>query len=361
MSNIRIQKYSNINTSLSLLSDNEIYKLMIGNQVGDGWGKNHIIKVNGAKLFVKSIPVTELELKNNYSTKNVFNIPTFYNYGVGSAGLGVFRELNLHIKTTNWILNGETTGFPLMYHYRIVKKKSGIKKFSKKELDTHKSYISNWNNSKKISNYILERKSSEYELLIFLEFIPHVFTKWLKPNIKELNKVSKKVFRIFDFLKSKGVIHFDAHFGNILTDGKEIYLTDFGLGLDRGFDLSEKEKNFYKKHINYDYMEYIGCCSVILESSWHDLSKGSKAQLEEKFGLSEKTPYYEKVDLMLSNLDEINKIMKLNPSYIQFLKKNMPLIKLSNNFFYGLRKDKKKKLEFPSLLVNRELKKSKFI
>jgi serine/threonine protein kinase len=361
MSKARVQEYSNINTSLSILSDNEIYKLMKGNQIGDGWGKNHIIKVDGKKLFVKSIPVTELELKNSFSTKNVFGIPTFYNYGVGSAGLGVFRELNLHVKTTNWVLNREIDGFPLMYHYRIVKKNSRAKKLSKKALEAHESYISNWNDSKRISNYILQRKNSEYELLVFLEYIPHVFMKWLKPNIGKFNQVSKKVFRIFDFLKSKGVIHFDAHFGNILTDGKEVYLTDFGLCLDKSFELSDKEKVFYKRHINYDYMEYIGCCSVVLESSLHDLTKANKTLLEDKIGLKEKMPYYEKVDLMLNNLDEVNKVMKLNLTYVQFLKKNLVLIKLSNNFFYELHKDKKKKLEFPSLQVNKELKKLKLV
>jgi tRNA A-37 threonylcarbamoyl transferase component Bud32 len=331
------------------------------NQVGDGWGKNHIIKVDQTKIFVKSIPVTELELKNKLSTKNVFGIPTFYNYGVGSAGLGVFRELNLHIKTTNWVLNNEISGFPLMYHYRIIKKNSRVQKLTKKALDSHGNYIQNWNNSKKISNYILERKSSEYELLVFLEYIPHVFMKWLRPNIAKLEIVNKKVFKLFDFLKSKGVIHFDAHFGNILTDGNEVYLTDFGLGLDESFELSEKEMIFYKKHINYDYMEYVGCCSVILESSWHDLTKNNKRTLEDRFDLSEETPYYEKVKIMLNNLDEINKIMKLNSSYIKFIKKNKVLIELSNDFFYRLRKDKTKKLEYPSLLVNRELRKLKLI
>tara|TARA_E500000331_G_scaffold355531_1_gene411250 strand:- start:1908 stop:2102 length:195 start_codon:yes stop_codon:yes gene_type:complete len=40
---------------------------------------------------------------------------------VGSAGFGVFREVFSHTKTTNWVLLGECTAFPLMHHHRIVR------------------------------------------------------------------------------------------------------------------------------------------------------------------------------------------------------------------------------------------------
>lgn len=71
------------------------------------------------KVFVKRIPLTDLGHENPFSARNLYSLPTFYNYGVGSAGFGAFRELFAHAKTTNWVLAGEIETFPLLSHYRI--------------------------------------------------------------------------------------------------------------------------------------------------------------------------------------------------------------------------------------------------
>ncbi len=39
---------------------------------------------------------------------------------------------------------------------------------------------------------------------------------------------------------------------NILTDGKRIYLSDFGLSLSSKFDLTPAETEFLKQHQSYD-------------------------------------------------------------------------------------------------------------
>ena len=72
------------------MDDKDIYNLLDGNHVGSGRGANHEVKVSGKKIFVKSIPLTDLEHRNLFSTKNLYNLPLFYNYGVGSAGMGGF-------------------------------------------------------------------------------------------------------------------------------------------------------------------------------------------------------------------------------------------------------------------------------
>ena len=46
------------------------------------------------------------------------------------------------------------------------------------------------------------------------------------------------------FLRQHGIVHFDAHFGNVLTDGDEYYLADFGLALDGTFELTATERRF---------------------------------------------------------------------------------------------------------------------
>jgi hypothetical protein len=44
----------------------------------------------------------------------------------------------------------------------------------------------------------------------------------------------------------------DAHFLNLLTDGENIYYSDFGLATYRGFSLSEEEKKFLDSNLTYD-------------------------------------------------------------------------------------------------------------
>ncbi len=353
--NNRISTHYKLNSTLSSLSNSEIKTMLKNNEVGSGWGKNFEVKLGGTKVFVKSIPLTELEYKNQFSTKNHFKLPLYYNYGVASAGMGAFRELNTHVKTTNWVLSGEIENFPLMYHYRIVKKDKTSKKWTKVDKKSHDDYVRYWNSSKRIDEYILERKKAKYEIIIFLEHFPHVMMKWLKPNISRINEMKAKSFKIFDFLQSKGIIHFDTHFGNLLTDEKNVFLTDFGLALDKNYHLSKKELEFYKEHKFYDHMEFLGCSSVFLESFWHDLSHKKKQLLEEEFNLNLETPYYEKIEIILDNIDEIQKTMRLSETYIKFLKKHMNVIKLSNSFFYGLRKDYKKRTKYPKRLVKKEL------
>lgn len=79
-------------------------------------GKAHTLQVGRAKIFVKRIPVTALEFANPFSTQNLYDLTMFYNYGAGSVGLGVFREWVPQIKTTNWVLEGATEHFPLIYY-----------------------------------------------------------------------------------------------------------------------------------------------------------------------------------------------------------------------------------------------------
>lgn len=74
-------------------------------------------------MFVKRIPLTDVEHRRWFSTRNHFRMPTFYNYGVGSAGFGAWRELVAHIKTTNWVLEGACPNFPLLLHWRLLSRK----------------------------------------------------------------------------------------------------------------------------------------------------------------------------------------------------------------------------------------------
>lgn len=54
------------------------------------------------------------------------------------------------------------------------------------------------------------------------------------------------------FMNARGLLHFDAHFQNILTDGERLYFADYGLAISSRFELSKDESAFFKRHQTYD-------------------------------------------------------------------------------------------------------------
>src|SRR5258708_27476345 len=62
-----------------------------------------------------------------------------------------------HVKTTNWVLDGQIETFPLMYHYRVIPF-SG--KRAEVDHERHKRYVEYWGGNENIGRYILDRSSA---------------------------------------------------------------------------------------------------------------------------------------------------------------------------------------------------------
>src|SRR5437870_13404953 len=103
---LRRERYFKLSSEIAQIDNSQLSSLFGDSASGAGWGRNHTLDIGRSKVFVKRIPVTDLEYENLFSTRNLYDLPADYNYGVGSAGLGVFRELVTHLKTTNWVLAG---------------------------------------------------------------------------------------------------------------------------------------------------------------------------------------------------------------------------------------------------------------
>lgn len=120
----RIKLYGQISTSLACLSNEKLKQILAdAKPMHEGiGGKSALISIDDTPVFVKKVPLTDLEqLDQNFmSTANLFDLPLGYQYGVGSAGFGAWRELATHIMTTNWVIAGECANFPIMYHWRIL-------------------------------------------------------------------------------------------------------------------------------------------------------------------------------------------------------------------------------------------------
>lgn len=265
----RLIDYEHISKGLASLSDQHLKNLLekaTFNYSGMGSASAYLT-IDKINIFVKKIPLTGLERidKNVMSTVNFFNLPLYYQYGIGSAGFGAWRELAAHIMTTNWVRKGECLSFPLMYHWRILETTSPAPMNAEQAEKLEKDFRY-WDSSPAVRERLEQIHNSSAHILLFHEYIPHTLYQWLgsplaadKTNEEStISFVERELTKINKFLKSQNFIHFDAHFENILTDGKSLYLSDFGLSLSLTFDLSSAEIEFFKNHIIYDQ-----CCMAV--------------------------------------------------------------------------------------------------
>ncbi len=310
---------------------------------------NHIIILGESKVFVKRVPVTNIEYDNQFSTRNLYDLPTYCNYGIGcfaSTGFGVFRELCTHIKTTNWVLEGAIATFPLMYHYRIIPFSGQHGEVDKSRL---KDYVEYWGNSENAGKYVLDRAIANYELVLFLEYIPHVLGTWLRENPNKLQQSLDDLRKTIDFLRSKGIIHFDAHFGNVLTDGKQTYLTDFGLVLDKSFALTKKEESFFELNKFYDYGEVLRNLRHLIKPPFDSCSENDKRRIMEKYSIKEGLKNHELVSILLNNIEQIHADgdIKLDDFYVASILKYRSIIALMHDFFADMWENNKKDTKLP--------------
>ncbi|MFB7214346.1 protein kinase family protein [Streptomyces sp. NPDC056255] len=261
----RLTGYGTMSTRLSLLSDHRLREIVaaaapLGSGIG---GRSAELDINGTRVFVKRIPLTDTELRpeNVRSTANVFELPMFYQYGVGSAGFGAWRELAVHTMTTNWVLGDEYAGFPLMYHWRVLPD-SPPEGFTD-EFGGLEGAVAHWEGSPAVRDRLEAIGRSSYSLVVFLEHVPHTLAGWLADHRESavpgggdglpFRWVEEALMSGTAFMSSRGLVHFDAHFANILTDGRRLYFADFGLALSSRFDLSAGESNFLSDHLAYDH------------------------------------------------------------------------------------------------------------
>jgi hypothetical protein len=328
-SNDRIKKYSKAAAQLSSLSDKSIAELLGKSEpmhAGIG-GKSVLLTLDEINIFVKKVPLTDLERKpeNILSTTNVFDLPLCYQYGIGSTGFGVWRELKAHIMTTNWVISGECSHFPLMYHWRVLPSQPNEQNMEYYiDLEKHTQY---WENSTPIHNRYEAIYNSSAYIALFLEYIPHNVYEWLKVKIQDggnitecaLNFVDENLQKTVQFMNSHDFIHFDAHFKNILTDGELIYFSDFGLASSTGFELTNMELDFLKNHHNYDL------CSISVNFIHCIITS-----------LSNKNPWIIQMQEYLNNNNK-----NLHPIIIYFIKRYGSLALEMNNFYQKLQNETK--------------------
>jgi hypothetical protein len=260
----RLAAYGAASTALALCSDGELRDLVdaaepLGSGIG---GTSALLDIGGAPVFVKRVPLTDLERQpeNVRSTANLFGLPAFCHYGVGvigGPGFGVWRELAVHTMTTNWVLAGDYEGFPLMYHWRVLPHPG---QSLPEELADVEKAVAYWGGGSEVRRRIEALRDSSASIALFLEYIPQNLHDWLGTAVKAGDEATEKACAMVvrqlqagtSFMNARGLLHVDAHFQNILTNGERLFFADYGLAISSRFDLSKEEADFFAEHQTYD-------------------------------------------------------------------------------------------------------------
>ncbi|WP_402464502.1 protein kinase family protein [Isoptericola aurantiacus] len=265
--------YGVVSTALSRCSDRELRELVeAAVPVGAGIGGQTLrMEVDGVPVFVKQVRLTDLERQpeNVGSTANLFGLPMSCHLGVGSigsSGFGAWRELAVHALTTVWVLAGDHDSFPLTYHWRVLTDSGRPLPDELADVDRAVAY---WGGGGAVRRRIEALRESTASLTLFLEYLPQTLHDWFGQQVaaggadaeQACAMVERELEAGVAFLGSHGLLHLDAHFENILTDGDRLYFADYGLAVSSGFDLAPDEVGFVDRFRGYD-RAYAATCLV---------------------------------------------------------------------------------------------------
>jgi serine/threonine protein kinase len=167
--------------------------------------------------------------------------------------------------TTNWVLAGGYQGFPLLFGWRVLPG-SAAADAGTSFLGGIEETVAHWDGSAAVRRRVEAICQSSASIVLFLEHIPHQLGDWLSKHDpmaengpgSPFARVEAQLAAGVEFMNSRGFMHFDVHFHNILTDGGLLYFSDFGLATSHRFDLSGPEREFLSRHRAYDR-----CCTVM--------------------------------------------------------------------------------------------------
>jgi hypothetical protein len=163
----------------------------------------------------------------------------------------------VHTMTTNWVLGQEYEGFPLMHHWRVLPHPG---QSLPEELADVEKAVTYWGGGPQMRHRIEAVRDSSASIALFLEYIPQNLHDWLDTQIEAGDEAAETACAMVEeqlqagtaFMNTHGLLHFDTHFQNILTDGQRLYFADYGLAISTHFDLSDEEADFFAQHQTYD-------------------------------------------------------------------------------------------------------------
>lgn len=165
----------------------------------------------------------------------------------------------------------------------------------------------------------------------------------MQENLNKLQQSLEDMRGTIAFLRANKIIHFDAHFCNILSDGDRTYLTDFGLVLDKSFALTKDEESFFEQNAFYDCGEVLRNLGQLIRSPYNSLSEIDRHRIMEKYGIKADLKIYEQGSILLDNIEQIHadKDINLDDFYVTSIVKYRSIIAMMQDFFCRMWENKK--------------------
>lgn len=211
-------------------------------------GRTARLDVAGTPVFVKRVPLTAREAERR-STADPYGLPLVTHYGMGASPAGgAWRELEAHRAAAGLGLA------PELYHWRLIRETEPAPLPA--ELADTAAVAKSWGPAAALR--VEELRHAPASLLLFMEHLPHTLHDWLLPRVHEAGaeadvaRVAERLDAATRTMSAHGLVHFDGHWGNVLTDGSRVLYTDFGLALADSFALTAEEGAFLAAHRAHD-------------------------------------------------------------------------------------------------------------
>lgn len=261
----RLSRYADLSAALALLSTDALTQLADdAEQLGSGIGGSTLtLEIDGIKVFAKRVRLTDLERRPEHfmSTANLFGLPTHYQRNVGSAGFGVWRELAAHAMSSAWVLGRQLDCFPLMYHWRVLEGAASPQAMPPPtEWTDVKRMSAYWGDADAVTRRLTALLDARASVLILMEHLPWTLADWLAQRLSAgpsalesaCTQVENWLAEDIPKIGALGLLHGDAHHGNILTDGQRLYYADPGLASSARFALDADERLYLQQNAGLD-------------------------------------------------------------------------------------------------------------
>lgn len=253
MTSSRRARHALVSESLAARDDEELAALLRAAPtcaVGVGGG-TAVLDVDGISVFAKRVPITDRELAHPQSTENLFGLPTSCQYGMhrlAGPGFGAWRELAANLSLSEGVLAGESESFALLHHWRVLPGRPPVAP----EHEDVEAVVSQFGGDPAVRTRCEELADASSSLVLFLEHLPDRLVDWLNDPVGRAETLERQLVEAAAFLRSREVLHMDAHFGNMRADDGQIYLVDLGLATSPRFDLSDAERAFVANNVDHD-------------------------------------------------------------------------------------------------------------
>ena len=264
----RVSRHAHLSAWLHSLGDAELVERLSDCGAGRSGmgGRTTPLQLDEARVFCKLVPLTavELDAAHHQSTANLFALPPYYQYGIGSTGFGAWRELAAQRMASDWVLTGQHAQFPVLYHWRVLPLPDAWSMDD--EAHQYLAHPAGRGCDEAAIRCRLDAlRAAKACLVLFIEHVPHRLSSWLGQRLhagpasteRALQWVQEQATLAINFMRAQGFCHFDAHLDNVLTDGVRLYFADFGLASHPLFDLGVDEKGFLAAHTRYDQARFL--------------------------------------------------------------------------------------------------------